>query len=307
MVQANSMTNNKEKIIVIGGPTCIGKSDYAVELALKYNGEVVGADSVQVYKYFDIGSGKITEFEMKGVPHHLISIKDPRESFTVVDFLDEAKRTITDIIQRNKLPIIVGGTGFYINSLLHNYNCGPSEPNEFIRERLKNAEKFFGDGYLYDKLKIIEPDTIIKPNDMQRITRRLELYFEDTNFDDFQMQSVEAYDALFIVMDADRDKLDQVAERRIMKMLSNGLRDEVERLEKFADCRCMASVGYAELFVGKRLGYSDEQIIEHIKQSYHTLIKKQQTFFRWLKWNNRVDVYNWDYSESNKAVEEFLS
>ena len=121
MVQANSMTNNKEKIIVIGGPTCIGKSDYAVELALKYNGEVVGADSVQVYKYFDIGSGKITEFEMKGVPHHLISIKDPRESFTVVDFLDEAKRTITDIIQRNKLPIIVGGTGFYINSLLHTY------------------------------------------------------------------------------------------------------------------------------------------------------------------------------------------
>ncbi len=113
------MIENKEKIIAIAGPTCVGKSDYAVDIALRYNGEIVGADSVQIYKYLDIGSGKITKEEMRGVPHYLIGIKEPDEPFTVVDFLSEAKPIISDIISRGKLPVVVGGTGFYINALLH--------------------------------------------------------------------------------------------------------------------------------------------------------------------------------------------
>ena len=301
------MMDKKEKIIIIGGPTCIGKSDYAVEVALRCNGEIIGADSVQVYKYLNIGSGKITTEEMKGVTHYLIDLKDPTEPFTVVDFMNEIKPIISDVISRGKIPIIVGGTGFYINALLHGYNCGHAGPNDKIREKLRSAEHFYGEGYLYDMLKKIEPDTLVRQNDLPRITRRLELYFSPyADEEEIIPQSSDVYDALLVVMDADREKLDLKAEKRISMMMDMGFLDEVKSLEKYAECRCMASVGYAEALLGLSCGMTRAEITEHMKQSYHAIIKKQQSFFRWLRWDNRVNVYNWDYTNSNKEITEFL-
>ncbi len=298
------MNSHKEKIVVIGGPTCIGKSDYAVELALKHNGEIIGADSVQIYKYLDIGSGKITKEEMRGIPHYLINIKEPDESFTVVDFMTEAKPIITDIISRGKLPILVGGTGFYINALLHGYDCGHVGPDANMREELIEAEKRHGTGYLYLRLKELEPNTPVRENDMPRITRRLELLLSPGDMPAPDPDR-EAYDALLVVMDADREAIDAKAAKRISKMIDGGFLREVAGLERYFGCRALGSVGYAEAVCGLKNGLTREEIEADMRHGYHALIKKQQTFFKWIKWRKKAFVTNWNYESANNAVKEF--
>lgn len=308
MVQAHSVTPELERIIVVGGPTCIGKSDYGVELALKYNGEIISADSVQIYRGLDIGSGKITKEEMRGIPHHMIDIIDPGEPFTVVDFTTRAKQLITDIISRGKLPIIVGGTGFYINALLHGYKCGKAGPNMKLREHLRKLEAENYKGYLYDMLLRIAPNTTVKANDMQRIERRLEVHFsaDDDGKDSDEPESIDMYDALFVFMNADRDDLDQLAAKRITKMFDNGLIDEVERLRKFSRFACMRSVGYKDVVHGLACKMPRSMMEECMRSSYHALIKKQQTFFRWIKWDKKIVTYNGDMTNANNTVDKFL-
>lgn len=154
MVQKNCLN----KLIIIVGPTGVGKSDYGVDVALNHNGEIINADSVQIYKGLDIGSGKIKKEEMKGVPHHLLSLIDPSEQFTVVDFSNKAKECIKDIQSRGKLPIVVGGTGFYVNALLHDYDCGDAGPDYELRDRLRKLEEENGEGYLAELLYSLKPD-----------------------------------------------------------------------------------------------------------------------------------------------------
>lgn len=306
MVQKNSLTE-KEKILVIGGPTGVGKSAYAVDIALKYNGEIISADSVQVYRNLDIGSGKITKEEMRGVPHYMIDIIDPTQNFTVVDFIENARRHITDIISRGKLPIVVGGTGFYINALLHGYSCGNNGPDYVLRDRLLRLEKKYGKGYLYDKLTAIDKNTAVRKNDMPRITRQLELILRPPAADaeDTPIYT-DMYNALLVIMDADRDRLDDIAVKRIDKMFEDGLMREVRGLENFYTCRALLSVGYNDVKEGIINELDDTQIKSMMHLSYHKLIKKQQTFFRWLKWDNKVIVYNWDTAEADKAIKEFV-
>ena len=307
MVQANSV-KKKERILVIGGPTGVGKSAYAVNVALKYNGEIISADSVQVYKNLNIGSGKITCEEMHGIPHHLIDIVEPTEEFNVVDFMELAKACITDIISRGKLPIIVGGTGFYINALLHGYNCGNNGPNFPLRERLDKLEKKHGKGYLYSRLVEMDAKTEVRKNDMPRIIRQLELMLAPTveSAEDAPVYA-DMYDALLVIMDADRDKLDDIAVKRIDKMFEDGLMYEVRNLENFYTCRALHSVGYADVRTGIIYRFDDEQIKSMMHLNYHRLIKKQQTFFRWLKWDNKVSIYNWDTASADKAIKEFVN
>lgn len=305
MVQENSL--KKERILVIGGPTGVGKSAYAVQVALKYNGEIISADSVQVYKNLDIGSGKITKEEMQGIPHHLIDVIEPTQEFSVVNFIERAKNCITDIISRGKLPIIVGGTGFYINALLHGYSCGNNGPDYELRDRLMRLEKTHGKGYLYNRLTEIDKNTAVRKNDMPRIVRQLELMLRPPAADaeDTPIYS-DMYDALLIVMDADRDKLDDIAVKRIDKMFEDGLMREVRNLENFYTCRALLSVGYSDVKTGIMHGFSDDEIKSMMHLNYHRLIKKQQTFFRWLKWDNKVILYNWNTTEADKAIKEFV-
>lgn len=308
MVQTNSITSPKERVIVIGGPTCVGKSEYAVDVALKYGGEVVSADSVQIYRGLDIGSGKITTEEMRGVPHHMLDIVDPSENnFSVAMYIERAKRTITDIIQRGKLPIIVGGTGFYINALLHGYNCGGSGPNYKLRRRLQALQAKHKKSYLYDKLVKITPWTTVHENDLVRIIRQLELLLSpQCDSDDSTAVYYDAYDAVLVIMDADREKLDERAARRIDGMFAAGLMKEVEGLSDYFENRCMDSVGYREVADGITYGRSEDKIKEDMKIAYHRLIKKQQTFFRWLQWKNKVSLYNWERTTADACIDKFV-
>lgn len=308
MVQTNSITSPKERVIVIGGPTCVGKSEYAVDVALKYGGEVVSADSVQIYRGLDIGSGKITTEEMRGVPHHMLDIVDPSENnFSVAMYIERAKHTITDIIQRGKLPIIVGGTGFYINALLHGYNCGGSGPNYKLRRRLQALQAKHKNNYLYDKLVKITPWTTVHENDLVRIIRQLELLLSPhCDRDDSTAVYCDAYDAVLVIMDADREKLDERAARRIEGMFAAGLMKEVEGLRDYFENRCMDSVGYREVADGITYGRSEDKIKEDMKISYHRLIKKQQTFFRWLQWKNKVSLYNWERTTADECIDKFV-
>lgn len=300
-------SQGKERIIVVAGPTGIGKSAYGVEIAKKYNGEVVSADSVQIYRRLDIGSGKVTEAEMQGIPHHLLDIAEPYEQFTVVDFIDNARSTITDIIARGKLPIVVGGTGFYINALLHGYNCGSSGPDEALRERLKELEDKNGQGYLHNMLEAIDPSTGIMKNDTVRTVRSLELLLKPKYDADSAPDYADMYDALLIVLDADRARLDELAEKRIRSMIDSGLVDEVKGLKRFYETRVLNSVGYREIkyYIKNTDTVTLEDTIEEMKQSYHALIKKQQTFFRWIKWDNKVISFNGDKSAANAAIKKF--
>ena len=310
MVQTDNIKpTDKERIIVIGGPTCVGKSDYAVKVALEIGGEVINADSVQIYKGLDIGSGKLTQEEMRGVPHHLMDIVDPSDdSYTVALYIRQAKSTITDIISRGKWPIIVGGTGFYINALLHGYNCGNAGPNHELRRRLEGLEKKYGTGYLFDMLCEIEKDTQIHENDKVRIIRRLELLLSPSSDTDGSTNVYHnAYDALFILMDADRAALDDRAARRIDGMFKAGIMDEVKGLSAYYDRRCMESVGYREIVEGIALGRTENEIKEDMRLSYHKLIKKQQTFFKWLQWNGKVVLMNWKTTEADKRIAEFVA
>ena len=308
MVQKNSVTLHKERIIVIAGPTGVGKSDYGVYLAKKYNGEVISADSVQFYEGFDIGSGKLTNEEMQGIPHHMLNIADPREHFTVIRFLELAKPIISDIIRRGKIPFVVGGTGFYINALLHGYNCGNTGPDLCLREKLDKLHQLKGRGYLYDYLKIIEPTTRIDPNDIVRIIRRLEMLLSPLFDKDNAPDYADIYDALLIILDADRGKLDEFAEKRIRGMIESGFEEEVRHMRKFYETRVFNSVGYREMkhYLCNQGDISMKETIVEMKKSYHALIKKQQTFFRWIKWENKVYSIDGDKNTANNAVKRFL-
>ena len=300
---------DKERIIVIGGPTCVGKSDYAVDVALKYNGEVVGADSVQIYKKLDIGSGKLTKEEMRGIPHHMMDFLQPYDgSYSVALYINDAKRTISDIISRGKMPIVVGGTGFYINALLHGYNCGGAGPNHTLRKRLEGLEAKYGNGHLYEMLREIYPETTLHQNDKVRIIRQLEILLSPAgDSDDSTNVYHDAYNAVLIIMDADREKLDALAAKRIDKMFDAGIMNEVRSLKQYFFCRSMESVGYKEIVNGLYEKKSEYEIKNDMRQAYHKLIKKQQTFFKWLQWTNTTVLYNWDSKVADNKIAEFMS
>lgn len=303
MVQTHRL---KKKIIVIGGPTCVGKSGYAVELARKYNGEIISADSVQIYKCLNIGSGKITKEEMKGIPHHMLDIIGPLDSFTVIDFVEQADKLIDEITSRGKLPIIVGGTGFYIDMLLNGYTAEEVEPNYELRERMHILEELNGKGYLRSFVRALDPNSKLDSADMPRLERQLEIHLSPTADEEEDGPIKEKYDALLIIMDAERSILHEYASKRIAKMLNDGLLDEVRSLYRFRRFKCMTSVGYREAVDGIEMQLSKGEIASMMEDSYHNLIKRQQAYFRWIKCSNKIYLYNHNAKNTNLAVKEFV-
>lgn len=299
---------NKQKLIVVAGPTGVGKSDFGVELARKYNGEIISADSVQVYEGLDIGSGKITEEEMRGIPHHMLGFISPKKDFTVMQFIRKAKTLIKQIAARGKVPMIVGGTGFYINALLHGYRCGNCPPDKKLRSRLDYVNAMGGHNSLYYILESFDTQARTIYGDKVRIIRELEMIMNPKYDSQNEYDYADVYDALVLIMDADRNLLDEHAGKRIMKMIDAGLLDEINNLKEFWDCRCMSTVGYRE-FVAH---LSDPDLVSFdeaystAKKSYHALIKKQQTYFRWMKWDNKMVLMNGDRKNVHKTIKEFL-
>ncbi|MFC1559690.1 tRNA (adenosine(37)-N6)-dimethylallyltransferase MiaA [Candidatus Margulisiibacteriota bacterium] len=289
-------------IIIIFGPTAVGKTDVSIKLAKKLNGEIISADSMQVYKGMDIGTAKPAKDEMKGIPHHLIDIRDPNEAWSVSDFISGCKKLTQEIIERGKLPIIVGGTGFYLNALIEGFSFPELKANKEIRERLSDEAKDQGSLHLHEKLKKIDPKTAerLHHNDTKRMIRALEIY-ELTGKPMSELESkgdTLPYEVTLIGLNMDRKELYKKIEDRVDKMLEAGLIEEVKGLlDKGYDkhLTSMEALGYKETIDHIRGKYDQKAYVELLKKNTRNFAKRQLTWFRRFKNAAWFDV-NKDFS-----------
>lgn len=286
-----------KKIIVIAGPTGVGKTKLSIMLAKKYDGEVINADSMQIYKGLDIGTAKVTEEEKEGIVHHLLDIKDVCEDYSIFDYQRECRIVIADVLKRNKTPIIVGGTGLYIKSALYDYKLNEQKNND-------NYDGISTED-LYNKLIKLDSkaDLKIDRNNRRRIVNAINYYLVNNKSITDNVTDKLLYDVVFIGLTTDRNNLYHIINDRVDKMVSNGL---VEEVKCFYDRNIKAKplvggIGYKELY-----SYFDKKItlseaIELIKQNSRRYAKRQYTFF-----NNKMSInwFNTDYNNFENTYNE---
>ncbi|MCT8139898.1 tRNA (adenosine(37)-N6)-dimethylallyltransferase MiaA [Anaerobacillus sp. CMMVII] len=291
----------KEKLVVIVGPTAVGKTKLGVELAKSLKGEVISGDSMQIYKGMDIGTAKVTHAEMGGIPHHLIDIKEPTESFSVAEFQSLVKPLISKLNGEGKLPLIVGGTGLYISSVIYDYNFpdAPSDPD--YRQKMEKFVTEFGVERLHEKLKDIDHISYetIHPNNYRRVIRALEVYHvTNKTIYDFQEQQpkVSQYDVIMIGLTMDRDLLYERINARVDLMIEAGLIEEAKNLYESGviNCQSVQAIGYKEIYDYIEGRTTKEQAIETLKQNSRRYAKRQLTWFR-----NKMDINWFEVSEAN--------
>ncbi|MGL5646302.1 MAG: tRNA (adenosine(37)-N6)-dimethylallyltransferase MiaA [Clostridium sp.] len=290
----------KEKILVIGGPTAVGKTDLSIQIAKALNGEIISADSMQIYKKMDIGSAKVTKEEMDGVTHYMIDIVEPTEEFTVAHYKELGDSIIKDILSRGKLPIIAGGTGLYINALTCNMDFTEGESDIAYRDKLKTIADTKGNLYLHEMLKDIDPISYknIHMNNTKRVIRALEVYYLTkqpfSSFDLGEKMYESPYDIHYFVLTMDRDKLYERINKRVDTMIENGLIDECKSLMSLGlneSNQSMQGIGYKEILMYLNGKISFDQSIELIKKGSRNYAKRQLTWFRRDK---RVNFLNKD-------------
>lgn len=274
------MIQNKPKLIIVCGPTATGKSDHAVELALKINGEVISADSRQIYRGMDLGTGKITVPEMQGIPHHLIDIKDPHEDFSVEEYKKLADGKIAEIIARGKTPILCGGTGFFIQAVIDNISFPHVPPNPTLRAELDKLDTT----QLFARIVELDPDRAetIDPANKRRLVRALEIIDVLGHVPKIAKQE-SPYNIEIIYLDKDDEELRSRIKRRLMARLDQGMIDEVqklynngiswERLENFG-----LEYRYIAEFLQKKI--TGEEMIETLKHKIWQYAKRQRTWFK---------------------------
>ncbi len=273
------------KVIVIYGPTAIGKSDIAVELAKKINAEIISADSIQIYKEVNVGSAKITKEEMQNIVHHLIDFKDVNDGYSVYDFVKDCKEKINEIQNKNKNVIIVGGTGLYLKALTENYNYGNATKNEELRKQLNNLEPF----ELVEILKSLNKDVKQENlNNKQRLIRYIEIAKSGT------IPTKRDYDEKFILFGLyqNREKLYDKINKRVDKMVEDGLLEEAQCLLKKVNLenQCLKAIGYKELlpyFNGEK---NLKSCLDVLKQRTRNYAKRQLTFFNQFKNIIKIEV-----------------
>ena len=287
-----------KKILVITGPTAVGKTKLSIELAKKYNGEIINADAVQVYKGLDIGSAKVTEEEKEGIPHYLLSIKEVDEDYTIYHYQKDCREKIKEIQERGKIPIIVGGTGLYIKAALYDYKL-TEEKEKDTYDNLTNEE-------LYTKLTELDKDIIIDKNNRRRLIRAINYYKENNKSINKNKTDKLLYDALFIGLTTDRQILYNKINKRVDKMIENGLIDEVKSFyDKGVKTKpLLNAIGYKEVYSYLDRNISKEEMIEKIKQNSRHYAKRQYTFFNHqlkIKW------FETDYNDFNNTIKEVES
>ena len=279
---------NKPKIVCIVGPTASGKTEYAVKLAKERNGEVVSCDSMQIYKYMDIGTAKPTPKEMQGVVHHMLDFVDPRENYSVASFVKDARSCIDDILSRNKLPVLCGGTGLYIDSIINQIEFGCEEPDEGYRNELAEFSAKYGNNALHDKLKEKDPSAAekIHPNNVKRVIRALEI-IKNTGITKTAADGIakkeQLYDAEIIGLFMDRERLYERINKRVDIMMQSGLLDETKKLLGLGVPRtstAMQAIGYKELLLYLDGNLTLDEAVEKIKQESRRYAKRQMTWFR---------------------------
>ncbi len=279
----------KKPLIVLTGPTAVGKTALSIDLAKQLNGEIISADSMQVYQKMDIGSAKITPEEMQGVPHHLINILSPEESFDVYRFQTMAKKAMEEIYQNNHLPIVVGGTGFYIQALVYNIDFTKEEADIAYRKRLEQMAKSEEKEKLYTLLRETDPQSAlaIHPNNTKRIIRALEYYHltgEPISKHNSEMRKkTSPYAFCYFVLNDDRQKIYQSIDERVDRMIQNGLIEEVRNLKESGltlDHISMQGLGYKEIYAYLMGKLSLAEAIYIIKRDTRHFAKRQLTWFR---------------------------
>lgn len=297
MVQTNSINN---KLLIICGPTAVGKSSLGIECALKFNGEIISADCEQIYKGLDIGSAKVNMLEQSKVKHHMINICNPQDNFSVAEFRDNSKVIINELYTKNKLPIVVGGTGLYIKSLLYPFDFGNSQKNEQIREKYQLLAKQYGNEYVFNLLMQVDKQSCEKlhPNDIKRVIRALEIYKLTGKPKSAQIIKNESeYDYKLIFLNDDRTTLYERINRRVDEMFAMGLMHEVENLINQGltkDNQCMQGIGYKEFFEYFDNKITYEQLVEKIKQNSRNYAKRQITWFKHMQKSEEYNIKNID-------------
>lgn len=299
------------KIIVIAGPTAVGKTKYAIEAAKAFNGEVVSCDSMQLYKYMDIGSAKPTAEELAQVPHHLVDIIDPAEPFSVAEYQKLAKAAIEDIFARGKVPVIAGGTGLYLNSILYDMDFSNAKQDQELRQKLESEAQEFGPEYIHNKLAELDADAAerIHPNNVKKVVRAIEAAITGENIKDFKEcnTKVKDFERILIGLTRDREELYDRINKRVDLLVEQGLFDEVKGLlgKGLTESDIsMKGIGYKEIIGYFDQKYSKEEAIDLIKKNTRHLAKRQITWFKRyedIKW---LDISQ--YEDDNYAIEGML-
>ncbi|MGX5790349.1 tRNA (adenosine(37)-N6)-dimethylallyltransferase MiaA [Staphylococcus equorum] len=289
------MHNNKPFLIVLVGPTAVGKTEFSIELAKKFNGEIISGDSMQVYKHMDIGTAKITPNEMSDVPHHMIDILEPDETFSAFDFKNRAQQLITEITDRGCVPIIAGGTGLYIQSLIHDYafedETITEEESEVVDKKLAELDQLTNEA-LHQYLSSFDSESAedIHPNNRKRVRRAIQYYLKTKKLLSSRkkvQQYTENYDTLLLGIEMSRDILYQRINKRVDIMLERGLLDEVKQLVDagYESCQSMQAIGYKEMLPVVKCGTNKNDAIDKLKQHSRNYAKRQMTWFK-----NKLDV-----------------
>ena len=281
------------KIIVIVGPTAVGKTKLSIELAKIYNGEIINADSMQLYKELNIGTAKVTEEEKEGITHHLFDIKEVTEDYNIYEYQKDCRNCIKDILSRNKTPIIVGGTGLYIKAALYDYNLEETSNNNQY-ENLSNED-------IYNKLKNTFPENNIDKNNRRRLVRALNYYENTGKLITNNITDKLLYDAIFIGLTTDREILYERINKRVDIMVNNGLLEEVKHFYNLniRTKPLLGGIGYKELYNYLDGNISLEKAIEDIKKDSRHYAKRQYTFF-----NNQMNIkwFNVDFNNFNNTI-----
>ena len=309
---------NKRPMVILTGPTAVGKTALSIELAKKMNGAIISADSMQVYKHMDIGSAKITQEEMQGVPHYLIDELEPSDEFHVVRFVELAKKYMQEIYSAGKTPIIVGGTGFYIQALLYDIDFTEQECDTAYRSSLESLALEKGPQVLHEMLREVDPKSAetIHANNIKRVIRALEFYHlsgkKISEHNEKERQKTSPYEFAYFVLTDEREKLYANIDKRVDIMIERGLVEEVTRLKEMgcrSDMVAMQGLGYKEI-----LDYLDgkstlEEAVYIIKRETRHFAKRQLTWFRRERdviWLNKAE-YGYDENMILEKILEVLS
>lgn len=279
----------KKPLIILTGPTAVGKTKASIGLAKAIGGEIISADSMQVYRHMDIGSAKITKEEMADVPHYLIDVLEPEEEFHVVRFQQMAKAAMADMYSRGKIPIIVGGTGFYIQALLYDIDFTENEGDSVYREKLEALAKEKGAAYLHGQLAMVDPKSAeeIHANNIKRVIRALEFYHQTgqkiSEHNERERQKESPYQFCYFVLNDRRECLYERIDQRVDQMIRNGLVQEVQTLKERGCTKQMVSMqglGYKEIFSYLEGDCSLEEAVYIIKRDTRHFAKRQLTWFK---------------------------
>lgn len=286
------------RVIVITGPTAVGKTKLSIELAKKLNGEIINADAMQVYKGLNIGTAKVTEKEKENIPHHLFDIKEVEEEYSIYNYQKDCRKVIDDILRRNKTPILVGGTGLYIKAVLYDYKLSEEKTNNTY-DNLKTEE-------IYKELLKLDKDINIDKNNRRRLIRALNYYKENNTSISNNKTNKLLYDTIFIGLTTDREILYKKINQRVDNMIENGLLKEVKYYydKNIKTKPLINGIGYKELYNYFDGLCSKEEAVEKIKQNSRHYAKRQYTFL-----NHQLNVvwFETDYNNFNNTIEKVSS